>query len=271
MPFADLGDVSLFYTDEGDGEPSLLLIHGWTCDSHDWSWQIGAFADSHRVIAADNRGHGRSGTTEGGYAPRTFAEDLACLVESRGAAPVVAIGHSVGGAIASALAVEHPALVRAVVVVDPAYGVDGDRTLFIADVLRGLRGSSPVEGLDYALDVLEAPTTPRPLRIWHRRRALGTEWHVAIDTLAGTYEAEGQFGQRSESEQYLRERRCPVLAVYANPDRAAWEATIQIHPYSRQVVFNGSGHFLHQERPDQFNALVLDWIAGLPDGASPTA
>ena len=271
MPFADLGDVRLFYTDEGDGVPSLLLIHGWTCDSHDWSWQIGAFADSHRVIAADSRGHGRSGTTEGGYAPRTFADDLASLVESLGAAPVVAIGHSVGGAIASALAVEHPALVRAVVVVDPAYGVDGDRTLFIADVLRGLRGSSPVEGLDYALDVLEAPTTPRPLRIWHRRRALGTEWHVAIDTLAGTYEAEGQFGQRSESEQYLRGRRCPVLAIYANADRAAWEATIQIHPYSRQVVFNGSGHFLHQERPDQFNALVLDWIAGLPDGASPTA
>ena len=94
---------------------------------------------------------------------------------------------------------------------------------------------------------------------------------MAIDTLAGTYEAEGQFGQRSESEQYLRGRRCPVLAIYANADRAAWEATIQIHPYSRQVVFDGSGHFLHQERPDQFNALVLDWIAGLPDGASPTA
>jgi pimeloyl-ACP methyl ester carboxylesterase len=94
---------------------------------------------------------------------------------------------------------------------------------------------------------------------------------VVIDTLAGTYEAEGQFGQRSESEQYLRGRRCPVLAIYANPDRAAWEATIQIHPYSRQVVFDGSGHWLHQERPDQFNALVLDWIAGLPGGTSATA
>jgi pimeloyl-ACP methyl ester carboxylesterase len=94
---------------------------------------------------------------------------------------------------------------------------------------------------------------------------------VVIDTLAGTYEAEGQFGQRSDSERYLRRRRCPVLAIYANPDRAAWEATIQIHSYSRQVVFDGSGHWPHQERPDQFNTLVLEWIAGLPDGASPIA
>jgi pimeloyl-ACP methyl ester carboxylesterase len=266
VPFADLGDASLFYTDDGSGEPSLLLIHGWTCDSHDWSWQIGAFSDSYRVIAADNRGHGRSAVTEGGYAPRSFADDLARLVESRGAAPVVAIGHSVGGAIASALAVEHPALVRAVVVVDPAYGVDGDRADFIANVLDGVRGSSPVEGVDYALDVLGAPTTPRPLRTWHRRRALGTEWHVVMDTLAGTYESEGQFGLRSESVQYLGQRRCPVLAIYANPDRAAWEASIQLHPYSRQVAFEGSGHWPHQERPEEFNALVLDWIAGLPDG-----
>jgi pimeloyl-ACP methyl ester carboxylesterase len=94
---------------------------------------------------------------------------------------------------------------------------------------------------------------------------------VAIDTLAGTYETEGQFGQRPESEQYLKGRRCPVLAIYADPDRAAWEATIQSHPYSRQVVFDGCSHWPHQERPDQFNGLVLDWIAGLPDGVRPTA
>jgi pimeloyl-ACP methyl ester carboxylesterase len=35
MAFADLGDVQLFYTDEGTGDPPMLFVHGYTCDSHD--------------------------------------------------------------------------------------------------------------------------------------------------------------------------------------------------------------------------------------------
>jgi pimeloyl-ACP methyl ester carboxylesterase len=265
VPFAEVGDARLFYTDEGSGEPCLLLIHGWACDSHDWIWQFEAFTDAHRVVAADNRGHGRSSIPPDGYTPRVFAGDLAGLLEMLGTGPVVAIGHSVGGAIASALAVEHPNLVRAVVVVDPAYGVEGQRADFIATVLEGLRGPSGPDTAEAACEALDAATTPPALKAWHRRRALGTDWAVVVDTLAGTYEVPEQFGQRAQSELYLCGRRCPVLAIYADPNRAAWEGTTHLHRYSRRVAWQGSGHWLHQERPDEFNALVLDWVAGLPD------
>ena len=50
MPFAHVDNGTLFYTDEGIGDPPFLLIHGWTCDSHDWSWQLGAFASHNRVM-----------------------------------------------------------------------------------------------------------------------------------------------------------------------------------------------------------------------------
>ena len=178
---------------------------------------------------------------------------------------MVAVGHSIGGAIASILAVEYPSLVRALVVVDPAYGVDGERAAFIARVLKGLRRPSHVQALEDAFNVLEGPGTPGPLRTWHRRRALGTTCDVVVETLASNYEGEGQFGQRAEAERYLRGRHCPVLAIHANPDRAAWEATTHRHPYSRHVAWEGTGHWLHQELPDEFNALVLDWVARLPE------
>ena len=265
MPFIEVNGGSLFYTDEGSGDPCLLLIHGWTCDSHDWSWQLESFAHHHRVIAADNQGHGRSGITTGEFTPRSFAKDLVSLVEDLRAGPVVAVGHSIGGAIASVLAVDHPDLVRALVVVDPAYGVDGERAELIARVLAGLRGPLGVDALEEAFHGLEVPGTPPPLRTWHRRRALGTKWEVVVDTLARNYEGQEQFGQRAESEKYLRGRQCPMLAIYASPDRAAWEATILRHPYSRHLSLEGSGHWLHQERADEFNALVLDWVDGLPD------
>jgi pimeloyl-ACP methyl ester carboxylesterase len=266
MPFADVGAARLFYTDEGTGDPAVLLVHGWSCDSHDWSWQIPAFAERHRVIAADNRGHGRSSVPIDGYTPHSFASDLAGLLKTLDSGPVVAVGHSLGGVIVSALAVEHPELVRAVVVVDPAYGVAGGSAESLTGILEGLRGPSGRTVAAATFVGMEAEATPSVLTTWHRRRVLGMPLNVVVDTLAGIYEGDDQIGLLPESERYLQRRQCPVLAIYANRDRAAWEATTHRHPYSRHVAWCGSGHWLHQERPAEFNSLVLNWVSGLPAG-----
>ncbi len=117
MPMVDLQDAQLFYTDSGrrpeHDEPPMLLVHGWTCDSQDWVFQPDVFEERHRVIAVDPRGHGRS------PAP---AADLALLLERLDVGPVVVVGHSLGGSVAAVLAVEYPALVQAMVAVEPAYG-----------------------------------------------------------------------------------------------------------------------------------------------------
>jgi pimeloyl-ACP methyl ester carboxylesterase len=265
VPFAQVRDVRMFYTDEGQGEPCMLLIHGWTCDSHDWIWQLDAFASGHRVVMADNRGHGHSSVTPDGYTPRGFASDLAGLLEQLQTGPVVAVGHSLGGAIASVLAVDYPELVRAIVVVDPAYGWDQNRSQLMSNALQGLRGPAGPETAEAVLAAMESEQTPLPLRAWHRRRALGTEWSVVTDTASGIIDGPDQFVQRAQSEEYLAGRSCPVLALYADPDRAAWEATTHRHPYSRHLSWEGAGHWLHQERAADFNALVLDWVGGLPD------
>src|SRR5271163_1159588 len=101
MPFADVNGVHMFYTDDGPREQSVLLVHGWTCDSHDWSWQIPAFAEKYRVIALDVRGHGRSSFPEAEVTIHSFTADLAELVRILDAGPVVAIGHSLGGTMVS--------------------------------------------------------------------------------------------------------------------------------------------------------------------------
>src|SRR5919201_6022325 len=124
VPFASVGDANLFYTHDGHGEKTLLLIHGWACDSHDWMWQLPALLEAYRVIAVDLRGHGRSTVTIGGYTPQQFAADLSVLLDAVDAGPAVAIGHSLGAIVVNTLAVEHSAAVAAVVAIDPGYGVD---------------------------------------------------------------------------------------------------------------------------------------------------
>jgi pimeloyl-ACP methyl ester carboxylesterase len=240
-----------------------LLVHGWSCDSHDWSWQIPAFAVEHRVIAADLRGHGRSSVAADGYTPGLFASDLAQLLTILDTGPVVAVGHSLGALVVSVLAVERPDLVQAVIAVDSAYGMQGKTKALLLGILDGLRGPA---GYEVAAAVgPQPPATPAALTTWHRRRVLGMPLEVLIDTLAGIYEGEDQLGFRPQSDDYLKGRTCPVLAFYASQRQAAWEATTHIHPYSRHIAWDGSGHWLHQERPAEFNSVVLDWVAGLAD------
>src|SRR5437667_11548652 len=108
MSFADVRGASLFYTDEGTGNPPMLFVHGFGCDSHDWSWQLPHFAPSHRVIAFDNRGFGRSSTPDDGYEVASLAADAAALIEQVSCGPVVGVGHLLSCAIGTALDVERP-------------------------------------------------------------------------------------------------------------------------------------------------------------------
>jgi pimeloyl-ACP methyl ester carboxylesterase len=253
--------VELFHTDEGDGPP-VLLVHGWTCDSHDWIFQFEAFRSQHRVIAADLRGHGRSQSPEDGYDPHTFAADLAALLRALDCGPVVAVGHSLGGLVVAGLAVEHPELVRATVAVDPAYGVDEDTTRLLEGLLAQLGDRSGNVRVAEVLGAAE-PNTPGWLREWHRRRTVGSDPSIVRDTLYGIYFQDDEFGRRRSTEEFLTGRTSPVRAFHRFPHMAEWERGTMKNPDSHVIGWEGAGHWLHQERPAEFNQLVLDWIANL--------
>jgi pimeloyl-ACP methyl ester carboxylesterase len=260
MTWIDVNDTRLFVTDEGDGQPALLFVHGYTADSHDWSWQLPHFAANHRVIAVDLRGHGRSGAPATGYTTQQFAADLAAVLEQLDVAQVVAFGHSMGGSVVSALAVESPALVRGVIAVDPAYLLPDEVAVGIEPVLVALEQSDPVPLVQSLVGGLDTPTTDPALRTWHLRRIAGVEPHVLRQTLAAQVTG---MALHSHSEPYLRRRTCPVLTFYTDPTRAPVEQAVFADARSRVVTWESAGHWLHQERPDEFNRIVSDWLAAL--------
>lgn len=248
--------MRLFHTVDGTGPP-LLLVHGWGSDSHEWDWHVAALAERYRVIVADLRGHGRSPVPPAGNTPAAMAADLAALLDGE---PAVAVGHSMGGQVVSVLAVEHPELVRAVVTVDPGYGVPEAVSSYLHQVVEGLRGDDPT---GTALGVEEwsfTPATPPVVRTAHRRRIAGTPPHVLAEAFAAMFTDPGAFGLRPASERYLAARACPVLSVWADPERVAWESPLLTHPASRAIGWTGVGHYLHEERPAEFVAELTRWL-----------
>lgn len=241
----------------------MLFVHGYSCDSHDWSWQIPYFAARHRVIAVDNRGHGRSSVPDSGYDHDDFASDTAALIDHLGCGPVVAVGHSLGGVIVSTLAIERPDLVQAVVSVDPGYLIPDAMAEGLGPIVEALQSDDPVPAAQAMLGGTYSPASPAPLKTWHMRRIAGVPAHVLRQTLTNLLQG---MAIESNSAPHLARRKCPVLAMYTDPGRAALEASLMNDPRSRAVSFEGSGHWLHQERPAEFNHLVDTWMAGLTTG-----
>ena len=81
-----------------EGAPAVVLAHGWTCSTAFWAWQIRELARDHRVIAYDQRGHGRSPASPA-CTTDALADDLEAVLAATlapGEKAVIA-GHSMGG------------------------------------------------------------------------------------------------------------------------------------------------------------------------------
>ena len=83
----------------GSGEPTLVFVHGWSCDARYWRAQLPHFSKSHRVVTLDLAGHGHSGTTRSQYTMSAFGEDVRAVTEATGSRSVILIGHSMGGSV----------------------------------------------------------------------------------------------------------------------------------------------------------------------------
>lgn len=101
MAFVTVGiensaDVELFYTDQGTGQP-VVLIHGFPLNGESWGKQQKALLDAgYRVIAYDRRGFGASTKTASGHDYDTYAADLHALIDTLELSDVVLAGFSMG-------------------------------------------------------------------------------------------------------------------------------------------------------------------------------
>lgn len=104
-------DISLFYEEEGTGEP-LILLHGNGEDHTYFKHQIEYFSRNRRVIAIDTRGHGQSERGTAPFTIRQFADDLYLFMQEQGIEKADILGFSDGGNIALCFAMKYPQAVK---------------------------------------------------------------------------------------------------------------------------------------------------------------
>jgi pimeloyl-ACP methyl ester carboxylesterase len=126
MPKAQLGNIELYYEQEGSGEPVLLAPASWW-PSDAWNVSVVPFLSRRfKTIIFDCRGTGRSSAPRDGYAVGQFAQDCVGLLEHLGVARCHAVGFALGGQVVQAMAIERPDLVATLTI---AAAGPGARTL----------------------------------------------------------------------------------------------------------------------------------------------
>jgi esterase len=246
--------VRLYYEEHGSGAP-ILCIHGTSGSAAVWADAVEQLARLGRVIAYDRRGCGRSERPEP-YERTSVAEhadDAAALLDALGAAPAVVIGRSYGGTVATDLALRHPELVRAFVVLEgdaprelapnAAAWVDG-----LADRLRRVAERDGVDAVAEALigevagetgwrsfpeEVRQALTANGPAIL---AEVLGEWWLQADAAALATIAQPALFVAAADSPPVLRE---PV------------DAMVRALPNARLVLVGG-GHLIDPAHPEIF-------------------
>jgi pimeloyl-ACP methyl ester carboxylesterase len=192
VPLLQVGDVELYYESHGSGEP-LAVIGGLGLAVAEMRPLIEALAAGYRVIAADNRGGGRSAKPPGPYTIKQMAADIAGLLARIGVPRAHVLGISMGGRIAMTLAMDYPELVDHLVLVSTGPRTPRHRWLVRAGMavsrLPGLRGENPPP-----------------------RHALSAQFQAS-----GRFDRTGQLGEISQ----------PVLVVHGRADRVAPVAVVR--------------------------------------------
>lgn len=126
----DVNGVSIRYGVQGGGERTLVLVHGFQAHHLWWHDVAERLMSQYRIVVVDLSGHGGSGHREAGYVGSVFADDVIGVLEAVGGAPVLLVGHSMGGRVCAVAAARRPDLVNGVVLLDSAVRFFRGRELY---------------------------------------------------------------------------------------------------------------------------------------------
>jgi pimeloyl-ACP methyl ester carboxylesterase len=250
--------VHLACLDHGGDGPPAVLVHGLAGHAGEWDGTAAWLTPSHRVVAPDARGHGRSERRPGDVSRAAYVDDLAGWIELLELAPAVVIGQSLGAHTAFLLAARRPELVRAVVVAEATPEADPDAPAAVEAWLRSW--PVPFGGRADALAFFGDTTWGRAWADGLERREDGLWPAFDLDVMTASL-ADAERGCWDE----WRRVSCPALVVRAGEGGipgAVVERMVAEAPHATAAVVAGAGHDLHLHQPDRWRQVVEAFLSG---------
>jgi pimeloyl-ACP methyl ester carboxylesterase len=246
------------YEVHGSGEPTLILVHGWSCDARYWREQLDYFAARHRVVSVDLAGHGHSGAGREDHTIGSFGEDVRVVADAIGGDRLILVGHSMGGLVIAETARLLPGRVLGLISVDALHNLEYPVTEeSAAEMVAPLEADFPVACRHFAASMI-LPDADADLSEWIQADMASAPPEVALSAMRDymTWWITGA------GPALFEELPLPVVAVCADLwpiDAAANRRHMQSF---EGIVVEGTDHFLMLGAPDEFNR-ALDKAIGM--------
>ncbi|QBF31032.1 alpha/beta fold hydrolase [Thalassococcus sp. S3] len=234
--------------------PPVLIAHGLFGSARNWNMIAKRLADEREVIAVDMRNHGASPWFET-QSYQDMAGDLAEILDR----PTDVLGHSMGGKSAMMLALLHPEQVHRMIVADiapVAYGhsqmqyIDAMRAVDLTQVAR--RSDAVAQLADLGVAEMEQSFLTQSLDLPEKR------WRLNLDTLAAEMPKILSFPQVEAQFERPTLFLSGAASHYVQPEYRPRIKTL--FPAARFAKLPGAGHWLHAEKPREFEAAVRTFL-----------
>ncbi len=242
-------------------QPPIVLIHGYTASMNWWQDVIPELSRKHRVIAIDLLGHGGSAKPSSGYSVPGQADLIAQALNQLGAEGAVVVGHSLGGAVATALTERSSELVDRLVIMDMAPDVENFGNLDLMSRIsrmpvigQAIKRVTPDSLLRRGLEQGFAPGFPVPdYAVEDLKRMTYTAYHDWPP-------ANESFTEERPLDQRVESSFTPLLVVFGAEDQI-FDARTSLSAYAavpgaRTEMLEGVGHSPQVEAPEQTAALI---------------
>jgi 2-succinyl-6-hydroxy-2,4-cyclohexadiene-1-carboxylate synthase len=262
---AQMNQVELNFEAVGSGE-TIVFLHGFTGSVQDWVHQMKAVRENYQGMALDFRGHGKSEapTEEKDYSIYHNCEDVFQLLRHLSINRCCLVGHSMGGFTALQFTLDHPELIRGLVLVDTSSG-EWDVIPGYAELRAKLDELARNEGLEAAF---EYDAANNPVRIQRfqkqpeqreiaRQKTLGT-------SVNGYVFVPRSFGKWQSVTPRLGEIKVPSLVIRGEDDLGFVKASDVLKESikgAELVVVPGAYHNPHEESPEFFNTAFLKFLS----------
>lgn len=249
------------YEVHGAGEPTLVFVHGWSCDARYWREQIPHFAKEHRVVVLDLAGHGHSGLARTKYTMAAFGKDVRAVTEAVDSKSVILIGHSMGGSVIAEAARLMPERVVGLIGVDTLENIEYPMTAEeLTKMTEPLEKDFPTGSRQFIGQMILPQTDPQ-LRDWILADVSAAPPAVALSAMT---EMMNQY-ITGEAARIFEQLRIPVITVKGD----LWPVNLEAnrrHMLSFQaIILEKADHFLMMDRPDEFNRALTQAIKMLTE------
>ncbi len=263
MPSVSANGIEMYYERHGRGRP-LVLISGLGYTLWQWHRMVPYLAEHFQVITFDNRGVGKTDKPAGPYSAQMLAEDTVGLLHALGLGKAVIMGHSMGGFIAQAIALEHPETVEKLILCSTNFGgphhvpISEQAMKVLSDV-----SSDPLTRFKNGLVVSTAPgwaeNNPEMIQDW-------IEWRLANPIEPEPYQAQFAIGlsllpEAAAFENKLSRLEVPTLILFGAEDKVVPPENAALLAGkiadSKTVIFPDAGHFFPIEIPETASQAVI--------------